>query len=309
MLPRPAAPPPRRAPPAGEWPRGAGREGGGLYVTARRAVPLVVARGRGAAARGEWAWGAERARQVGGLEPEARGPRPTEAGKVTRGRGQPTATPRPAVLPSRVGTALAAARSRHARAPPPQARDLGGNWPGRVCIRVFLFHLTSGETEANAASIVSFPNHPGHSPFLPVSFPGPHPSSAAGLPAAHPTTAISRKGERGWRGFSKQTQGFGVRGAQAGGETDTGSGKLRAGRGSGSQSSGLAFPSLPQGAAFPVSTSSGLSALPLLSHLRGAAQGGEGLKAIFPDHPTQGLVSHPRGQERGSEEVGDLLPS
>lgn len=36
-------------------------------------------------------------------------------------------------------------------------------------------------------------------PSLPVSFPGPHPSSAAGLPAAHPTTAISRKGECGWR--------------------------------------------------------------------------------------------------------------
>lgn len=33
LLPRPAAPPPRRAPPAGEWPLGAGREGGGLCVT------------------------------------------------------------------------------------------------------------------------------------------------------------------------------------------------------------------------------------------------------------------------------------
>lgn len=30
LLPRPAAHPPRRAPPAGEWPRGAGREDGGL---------------------------------------------------------------------------------------------------------------------------------------------------------------------------------------------------------------------------------------------------------------------------------------
>lgn len=55
-------------------------------------------------------------------------------------------------------------------------------------------------------------------PSLPLSFPGPHPSSA--LPASHPTTAISRKGECGWRGFSKQTQGFGVRGGQARGEAD-----------------------------------------------------------------------------------------
>ncbi|KAF5928470.1 hypothetical protein HPG69_015076 [Diceros bicornis minor] len=53
LLPRPAAPPPRRAPPAGEWPRYAGREGGGLCVTAGRAVPGAGARGRGAAgARG-----------------------------------------------------------------------------------------------------------------------------------------------------------------------------------------------------------------------------------------------------------------
>lgn len=164
----PAPPRPR---PAGRPPQVSGREapGGRAAACASRrggqcqwwspggAGPL-----RGANGRGERSG---RVRSgVGG-----RGPRPTEAGKVTRGRGQPTATPRPAVSPSRVGRALAAARSCDARAPPPQARDLGGNWPGRVRVRVFLFHLTSGETEARAASIVSFPDHPGHSraPLLP----------------------------------------------------------------------------------------------------------------------------------------------
>lgn len=202
MLPRPAAPPPRRAPPAGEWPRGAGREGGGLCVTARRAVPVVVARGRGAAARGEWAWGAERARQVGGREPGVRGPRPTGAGKVT-GAG-------PAHGHSPAGRLAFARRdSIRRRSVPPRTRTapagpgLGRELAGESVCQGFPFppHIwgnrgTCGLHREFSRSLWALSRTPSS---LPVSFPGPHPSSAAGLPAAHPTTAISRKGECGWR--------------------------------------------------------------------------------------------------------------
>lgn len=131
-------------------------------------------------------------------------------------------------------------------------------------------------------------------PLLPLSFPGPHPSSAAGLPASHPTTAISRKGECGRRGFSKQTQGFGVRGGQAGGETDRLPECPRQEEGEGPRGSSHVFQPCPGELLF-LST----LALPSPSHFRGAPGSGErDSKPCFPGHPTQGLVGPPEGTTR-----------
>lgn len=177
LLPRPAAPPPRRAPPAGEWPRRAGREGGGLCVTAGgqcrgrapggAGLPGLEGRGersgapglrQGRGGRGSGVGRAAASRAAGGQEGDrgGRGPR-SHAARGRHASARPARTRRPA--------GAAPARHALARRPPHEAPLLDGHHPpsppragpgpgrelaGRVRVRVFPFSFTSGETEAES---------------------------------------------------------------------------------------------------------------------------------------------------------------
>lgn len=249
------------------------------------------ARGRCAGANGRG--GAERARQVGGLEPGARGPRPTGA-EGSQGRGQPAALPgRPSCLRA------SGQRRRHSVPPRAPPRRWPGTWAGTgrgECVSGFSFSTSHlGKPRQMRPPSSSFPDHPGHSPFLPVSFPGPHPLLRGWAPSCSSNHSYFQEGERGWRVSQTNPGLWSERGpgwerlTYRLGKVGEGWKRVRV--------RAQAWPSqaCPRELAFPVSTSSGLSALPLLSLERGAAQGGGGTQNHLPWPPNTGASEPPTG--------------
>lgn len=268
LLPRPAAPPPRRAPPAGEWPRGAGgrrpvRHGcGGGGQCRGRSPGGAGPRGRGARgwrlrAGGPRSRGSRRAQTAGSQEGDqgaGRGPR-SNSGRGRHAFARPGAhTPGDPARPGPAPHPRAPHRRRSwiavGHAPPLAGRDR----PGLAS----LVYVTSGKLRQKAGleeadftfqphswppcAATQFCRPPGHTPsaaFLPLPPCASPPLRGGQAPSLSSNHSYFQEGGVWVEGFLQTNPRLqSAMGARLG-EKPTGSGMFQAGEGSW----GLAMPS------------------------------------------------------------------